>query len=143
MTFAIDSSTSSGKRQVDGVRFADGEEMKADLVVVATGAWTPALFAQPMMGGLPSVVAAGQCVAKIQLTPDEVKEYAGIPVVSSREFDVGFETRHAGADPCPIPFHARPRPPVPRPDHGILLLPSQPGRDHETRHPRRRIRQHL
>lgn len=82
MTFEPVSSSSSGKRRVDGVKFADGEEMKADLVVVATGAWTPALFAQPMMGGLPSVVAAGQCVAKIQLTPDEVKEYAGIPVVS-------------------------------------------------------------
>ena len=84
MTFEPDSTTDLGKRRVNGVRFANGEEMKGDLVVVATGAWTPALFAQPMMGGLPSVVAAGQCVAKIQLTPEEIKEYAGIPVVSQK-----------------------------------------------------------
>ena len=95
MTFEPDSTTDLGKRRVNGVRFANGEEMKGDLVVVATGAWTPALFAQPMMGGLPSVVAAGQCVAKIQLTPEEIKEYAGIPVVSRKCSGAGvdLETR--------------------------------------------------
>lgn len=84
MTFVEHESTRGGKRVVDGVRFSDGSEIKADLVVIAAGAWTPALFAQPMMGGLPAVVAAGQCVAKIQLTPEEVEEYKDIPVVSPR-----------------------------------------------------------
>jgi sarcosine oxidase/L-pipecolate oxidase len=82
MTFKEHESDKQGKRIVNGVKFADGGELQGDLIVVATGAWTPALFAQPMMGGLPSVVAAGQCVAKIQLTPEEVREYADMPVVS-------------------------------------------------------------
>lgn len=51
--------TSQGKRKVKGVRFSDGTTMMADLVVVAAGAWTPALFAQGSMGGLPSAVATG------------------------------------------------------------------------------------
>jgi glycine/D-amino acid oxidase-like deaminating enzyme len=51
--------SSRGGRKVTGVRFADGEEMAADLVVVAAGAWTPGLFAQKGMGGLPGVIAAG------------------------------------------------------------------------------------
>ncbi|KAG7527689.1 hypothetical protein FFLO_06676 [Filobasidium floriforme] len=80
MTFIEHESTRGGKRTVNGVKFSDGSEMKADLVVIAAGAWTPALFAQPMMGGLPAVVAAGQCVAKIQLTPEEAEEYRDIPV---------------------------------------------------------------
>lgn len=44
---------------ITGVKLASGEIIDADLVVVAAGAWTPALFAQPGMGGLPTVVATG------------------------------------------------------------------------------------
>ncbi len=73
---------------VKGVKLASGEEVRADLVVVATGAWTPALFAQEGMDGLPSVVATGQSVAWIQLSEEERQDYKDIPVMIN--MDTGF-----------------------------------------------------
>lgn len=67
--------------QVRGVKLASGETLGASLVVVAAGAWTPSLFARADMGGLPSVVATGQSIAVMQLTPQEVREYADVPVI--------------------------------------------------------------
>jgi glycine/D-amino acid oxidase-like deaminating enzyme len=135
MTFIEHESTRGGKRTVNGVKFSDGSEMKADLVVIAAGAWTPALFAQPMMGGLPAVVAAGQCVAKIQLTPEEAEEYRDIPVVSRRS----PVSRRCGS----CLYANQNTPPDPRLDHRVLLFPSQSGWHHEARHPRRWLRQHV
>lgn len=80
MVFEENDNTSAGKRVVKGVKLASGKEIMGDLIVLAAGAWTPCLFAQPGMGGLPGVVSTGQTVAKIQLTPKEVKQYQGVPV---------------------------------------------------------------
>ncbi|KAH9928536.1 FAD dependent oxidoreductase [Epithele typhae] len=61
----------------------DGTRYLADRVVLATGAWSPAL-----------VDLEEQCCSKawvyahLQLTSDEVKEYAGCPVVYNE--DIGF-----------------------------------------------------
>lgn len=66
---------------VRGVKLADGQTLPAELVVVAAGAWTPGLFAQADMGGLPTVVATGQSIAVMQLTPQEVADYKDVPVI--------------------------------------------------------------
>jgi sarcosine oxidase/L-pipecolate oxidase len=48
-----------GKMVVKGVELTDGERAMGDLVIIATGAWTPALFAQDGMEQLPQVIATG------------------------------------------------------------------------------------
>ncbi|WVR06914.1 hypothetical protein IAU60_003950 [Kwoniella sp. DSM 27419] len=69
-------------RKIKGVVLASGEVVNGDLIVVAAGAWTPALFASPGVSArLPEVVATGQSVGVIQLTPEEVQRYSSIPVV--------------------------------------------------------------
>ncbi|WWD17111.1 hypothetical protein CI109_101548 [Kwoniella shandongensis] len=69
-------------KKVQGVRLKSGEEVKGDLVVVAAGAWTPALFALPDVSAhLPPIVATGQSVATMQLTPEEAERYSNTPVV--------------------------------------------------------------
>ncbi|OCF61004.1 sarcosine oxidase [Kwoniella mangroviensis CBS 10435] len=69
-------------RNVKGVTLKSGEDVRGDLVVIAAGAWTPALCALPGVSArLPDVVATGQSVAVIQLTPEEAKQYASVPVV--------------------------------------------------------------
>lgn len=55
---------SEGKKKVKAVKVrSEGkeeiEEYEADLVVLAAGAWTGALFAQSGMGKMPDVVATG------------------------------------------------------------------------------------
>ncbi|ODO07400.1 hypothetical protein L198_00979 [Cryptococcus wingfieldii CBS 7118] len=73
---------------VKGVRAKDGSVVEADLVVVATGAWTPAL-----------IDLEGQCVSKcwcfahIQLTPEEAAELKVIPTVYSSVYGFFFEPR--------------------------------------------------
>ncbi|KAL7421967.1 hypothetical protein Q5752_003739 [Cryptotrichosporon argae] len=74
-----------GKR-VTGVATRDGNEFRADLVLVAAGAWTPALFASPEIQlRLPEVVATGQSVMTVQLSADEAERYADIPVIFNLE----------------------------------------------------------
>ncbi|GJJ08115.1 hypothetical protein Clacol_002323 [Clathrus columnatus] len=53
-----------------GVKFQDGTEDKADIVIIATGSWTPSTFPD-----------YGVHETKIQLTEDEAKVYANVPVV--------------------------------------------------------------
>ncbi|KAK7449710.1 hypothetical protein VKT23_013183 [Stygiomarasmius scandens] len=66
-----------------GVLTKDGTHHLADRVVLASGAWSPAL-----------VDLEDQCCSKcwvlahIQLSPDEAKEFAGCPVVYNE--DIGF-----------------------------------------------------
>ncbi|WVQ81747.1 hypothetical protein IAT38_003872 [Cryptococcus sp. DSM 104549] len=69
-------------KKVQGVILKDGEQVLGDLVVAAAGAWTPKLFASPQISGrLPDVIATGQSVACIQLTPEEMETYGKIPVI--------------------------------------------------------------
>jgi len=67
-------------KDVRGVRTEDGQEFRADKVIIATGSWTPSIPA--LDGLLPSglVTATGQTIACIQLTEELRKKYEHIPV---------------------------------------------------------------
>jgi sarcosine oxidase/L-pipecolate oxidase len=76
-------------KKVTGVVLKSGEVVPADLVLVAAGAWTPALLASPAVNAhMPPVVATGQVVCMIQLTPEEYKIQSQCPVVFN--LDNGF-----------------------------------------------------
>lgn len=47
--------------EISSVRLGDGEELKADFIVIATGAWTPSIFAHADLGLAERLTAAG-CV---------------------------------------------------------------------------------
>lgn len=69
-------------KKVTGVVLKSGEVVTADLVLVAAGAWTPSLLASPSISCfLPPVVATGQVVAMIKLTPEEYNIQTQVPVV--------------------------------------------------------------
>ncbi|GFZ51937.1 hypothetical protein JCM24511_09707 [Saitozyma sp. JCM 24511] len=74
-----------------GVRTIDGTEWPADLVVLATGAWSPAL-----------VNLEGQCVSKcwqfghVRLNPDEVDAFRGSPTVYNSELGFFMEPSSDG-----------------------------------------------
>ncbi|EIW70496.1 hypothetical protein TREMEDRAFT_60999 [Tremella mesenterica DSM 1558] len=68
--------------KVKGVILNDGEEVLCDLLVIATGAWTPGLFASTGISSrLPPIIATGQSVATIQLNEEEAQRYFKVPVV--------------------------------------------------------------
>ncbi|KAG7091015.1 hypothetical protein E1B28_010077 [Marasmius oreades] len=69
-----------------GVECVDGCSFDADLVVLATGSWTPSAF--PDLGLEMKCVATGQCVAMIQLTKEEAETYRHAPV--TLDFETGF-----------------------------------------------------
>ncbi|KAF9268707.1 FAD dependent oxidoreductase [Marasmius fiardii PR-910] len=69
-----------------GVECVDGSSFSADLVVLATGSWTPSTF--PDLGLEVKCVATGQCVAIIQLTQEEAGAYRDLPVTLN--FETGF-----------------------------------------------------
>ncbi|KAJ7188640.1 FAD dependent oxidoreductase [Mycena filopes] len=69
-----------------GVRCSDGTVFEADLVVLATGSWTGSAFPDLPVGNL--FHATGQCVAMVQLTPEEGDLYRQCPVVL--DFESGF-----------------------------------------------------
>ncbi|KAF7362211.1 DAO domain-containing protein [Mycena venus] len=62
-----------------GVRCGDGTVFEADLVVLATGSWTGSAFPDLLTGKI--YQATGQCIAMIQLTPEEADAYRDCPVV--------------------------------------------------------------
>ncbi|KAI5800882.1 FAD dependent oxidoreductase [Pyronema domesticum] len=62
--------------KVVGVKLGDGGERQADLVVLATGAWTPGLV--DLEG---RTVATGQTLAYLKLTEEEYQEIRDMPVV--------------------------------------------------------------
>ncbi|KAK7449712.1 hypothetical protein VKT23_013185 [Stygiomarasmius scandens] len=66
-----------------GVLTKDGTRHLADRVILASGAWSPALVD---LGD--QCCSKGWPLAHIQLSPDEAKEFAGCPVVYNE--DVGF-----------------------------------------------------
>lgn len=71
-------------RKVTGVTLKSGEQIPADLVVVAAGAWTPALMQSPEIDiRMPEseVIATGQCVAMVKLEGEELELHNKAPVV--------------------------------------------------------------
>lgn len=67
----------NGREDVLGVKLNDGRTFKADKVIVASGSWTAKFV--PELGK--ELLASGQCVAHIQLSPEEAARYANVPVV--------------------------------------------------------------
>jgi len=80
----------------------DGTEYLADRVILAAGAWSPALIdledqccSKVMLTNTPIDADADGSFSKqawvwahLQLTPEEIKDYAGCPVVYNE--DIGF-----------------------------------------------------
>lgn len=62
-----------------GVRCTDGSTYSADIVVLATGSWTPSTF--PELVPQSQCVATGHGIVTIQLTPEEADLYRTTPVV--------------------------------------------------------------
>lgn len=69
----------SNSLKTKGVRCADGSEFNADIVILATGAWTASDF--PDMSLNEKCLATGQSVCTIQLTEEEADAYRSIPVI--------------------------------------------------------------
>ncbi|KAJ5716331.1 FAD dependent oxidoreductase [Penicillium malachiteum] len=74
-----------------GVICADGTRHDADLVIIATGAWTPSLI--DLQGQL---TAKGHGVAHIQLTPAETKHYGAMPILDNLELGYFFPPQEDG-----------------------------------------------
>ncbi|KAI0776306.1 FAD dependent oxidoreductase [Trametes elegans] len=68
------------------VRCEDGTTYDADLVVLSVGSWTASAFPELHLQG--QCLATGQCVATIQLTPEEGDLYRDCPVFLN--FHTGF-----------------------------------------------------
>ncbi|KAL1989572.1 hypothetical protein VTN49DRAFT_6769 [Thermomyces lanuginosus] len=66
------------KKKVAGVQLADGSTITADLVILATGAWTPGLLD---LRGLAD--ARGQVLAYLRLTDEEQARLANMPTLLS------------------------------------------------------------
>ncbi|KEF52919.1 uncharacterized protein A1O9_10825 [Exophiala aquamarina CBS 119918] len=71
--------------QCTGAITKDGTKHSADVVLVATGAWTPSFL--DLQGQL---TAKGHSVAHIQLTPLEQKHYATMPILDNLELGYFF-----------------------------------------------------
>ncbi|CAA7258995.1 unnamed protein product [Cyclocybe aegerita] len=69
-----------------GVECSDGTVFEADLVIIATGSWTPSAFPDLDLGRI--CFATGQCVAMVQLSEKEGDDYRDCPVVL--DFNSGF-----------------------------------------------------
>ncbi|KAF7351164.1 DAO domain-containing protein [Mycena sanguinolenta] len=70
----------AGQGKTTGVRCGDGTVFDAlELVVLATGSWTGSAFPDLPMGNI--FQATGQCIAMVQLTPEEADAYKECPVV--------------------------------------------------------------
>lgn len=66
----------NGKRQVVGAKTASGDDIEADQVILATGAWTNRLI--PLEH---ATSASGQPLGFIQLTEEEAARLRGMPVL--------------------------------------------------------------
>ena len=73
----------SQKRKITGVRTLSGTAISADMVILATGAWTPHL----LNTGNRSISTA-QPIGFMQLTPSEAEEMRDNPVIL--DFNLGF-----------------------------------------------------
>lgn len=68
--------TSAERPRATGVALADGTTIAADLVVLATGAWTPKLV--DLRG---KAVATGQAIAYIRISDAEQRELENLPTI--------------------------------------------------------------
>ncbi|KAH7120427.1 FAD dependent oxidoreductase-domain-containing protein [Dactylonectria estremocensis] len=75
----------------NGVETKDGTKYYADKVVLATGAWSPALI-----GLEDQCVSKAWAFAYIQLTPQEVAEYKDVPAIYDGGYGFFFEPNEHG-----------------------------------------------
>ncbi|KAJ6011210.1 FAD dependent oxidoreductase [Penicillium sp. IBT 35674x] len=66
----------SSKKRATGVEMNDGETVNADLVILATGAWTPRLV--DLRG---KALATGQAIAYIKISDAEQRELENLPTI--------------------------------------------------------------
>ncbi|KIV85668.1 hypothetical protein PV11_01335 [Exophiala sideris] len=79
----------SDAQKLTGVRTTDGRTFTAEKILLATGAWTPALMGRlEMTMNIPEedsiqkqIQAAGVCVAAFKLSEDEARHYSQMPVL--------------------------------------------------------------
>lgn len=71
-----DEESQQGQRKVTGVALTDGTTIAADLVILATGAWTPKLV--DLRG---RAEATGQVMAYVKLTDEEQQQLAHMPTI--------------------------------------------------------------
>ncbi|KAI4762471.1 fructosyl amino acid oxidase [Aureobasidium sp. EXF-3400] len=69
-------SETGGVKTITGIRTANGKVLTADIVIMATGAWTSHLI-----GAGNRFISTGQPVGYMQLTPEEADEMRGNPVM--------------------------------------------------------------
>ncbi|KDQ20053.1 hypothetical protein BOTBODRAFT_27475 [Botryobasidium botryosum FD-172 SS1] len=67
--------------EVSGVKLVDGQEIKPDIIIVATGAWTPSLFHDIDMGLTDRLTATGQCLATVRLNDEQAERHKDCPVL--------------------------------------------------------------
>ncbi|EXJ94141.1 hypothetical protein A1O1_02534 [Capronia coronata CBS 617.96] len=79
------SSSSSFQKKCTGVITHDGTHHSADMIVLATGAWTPSFIDLH-----DQLVAKGHSVAHIQLTPAEQQHYKDMPILDNLELGYFF-----------------------------------------------------
>ncbi|KAK4056901.1 hypothetical protein OIO90_002151 [Microbotryomycetes sp. JL221] len=75
---------STNNDDIKGVQLRDGRQLKSDLIVLASGAWTSLLVPECGRDLLPT----GQVVATIQMTQQEADKYRNVPVTLL--LDTGF-----------------------------------------------------
>ncbi|KAL2866074.1 NAD(P)/FAD-dependent oxidoreductase [Aspergillus lucknowensis] len=80
-----------GEGTCTGAVTADGTTHAADVVVLATGAWTPSLI--DLQGQL---TAKGHSVAHIKLTPAETAHYSKLPIMDNLELGYYFPPQEDG-----------------------------------------------
>lgn len=68
---------------VVGARSTGGKEWRAHKTIVATGSWTGSFLKDLLPEGF--MVATGQAVGGVQLTPEEVERYKDVRVIMSRD----------------------------------------------------------
>jgi sarcosine oxidase/L-pipecolate oxidase len=74
--YAAASASGGGKSKVTGVVLADGSVVEADLVVLATGAWSSRLI--DLRG---RAVATGQAIAYMRISDEEQRQLENLPTI--------------------------------------------------------------
>ncbi|KZT39288.1 FAD dependent oxidoreductase [Sistotremastrum suecicum HHB10207 ss-3] len=89
--FSYAESESTESREVRGVKVEGDSDIEADWIIVASGSWTASSFASSFptsssselakVGLGKKLLATGQCLATIQLSPSEAETYRNFPVI--------------------------------------------------------------
>lgn len=89
-----------GEGPVTGARLVDGRVLPCSVLVVAAGAWTPALLAGPAFEGIPAPDLRASAMPVLYLAPGDPRPFrgAGFPVWSADISRTGWYGFPAGPD---------------------------------------------